>query len=276
MYFTTKIKNRFIVFAGGFLFGLIVGFLVWGAGIEIKVNRDKQTNFANQSKKGFVVKSVFDGDSILLANGEEVRLLGIDSTEFGEECFAEAKQYLSGKILNKQIKLTTGTEDRDKYDRLLRWVWSDNENINIKLVEEGLAKAYLYGELEFADALIDAEAQARDEGSGCLWSRGNLAEDLPTIDYTQTSDWLGETVKVTGVIDNVFKSAKGNIFINFCADFKTCPFSSVIFISDQHRFESLPDSSWQGREVAIIGEIEEYEGRSEIIISNPDQIELLP
>ncbi len=117
------------------------------------------------------VKFVYDGDTLLLANGEKVRLLGIDTPEEGERCFEEAKKYLLNLVLKKEVMLKAGDQDRDKYGRLLRWVFIDGQNVNLSLLEKGLARVY-YGlprSSNFSD-LVEIERQARASKTGCLWS----------------------------------------------------------------------------------------------------------
>src|SRR3989344_4886614 len=69
-------------------------------------------------------------------NKSHVRLLGINSPEKGELYYDEAEKFLEGLILNKTIKLEKGREDKDKYGRLLRYIFINDKNINLKIVEE--------------------------------------------------------------------------------------------------------------------------------------------
>ncbi len=89
------------------------------------------------------VERVIDGDTIV-AN-ESIRLLGINSPERGELYYNEAKEYLEELILNKTIKLEFGKERKDKYNRILAYVYYNNKNINLELVQNGYANYYFYG-----------------------------------------------------------------------------------------------------------------------------------
>lgn len=80
----------------------------------------------------------------------------------------------------------------------------------------------------------------------------------------------GENTCVEGRVLSVFTSRSGSTFLDFCSDYRNCPFGSVIFASDRSRFGNL--GSLQGREVQISGEITTYNGRAEIIIRDPKQI----
>jgi len=80
----------------------------------------------------------------------------------------------------------------------------------------------------------------------------------------------GENTCVEGRVLSVFTSRSGSTFLDFCTNYRSCPFGSVIFASDRSRFGNL--GSLQGREVEISGEITTYNGRAEIIIRDPKQI----
>ena len=88
-----------------------------------------------------VVERVVDGDTVIV-NSTSVRLLGINSPEKGEQYYEEAKQYLEDIILNKTIKLELGKQKYDLYSRKLAYVFLDNQNINLQVVEQGLANTY--------------------------------------------------------------------------------------------------------------------------------------
>lgn len=112
---------------------------------------------------------VIDGDTVVLDNGERVRLLGIDTPERGQFLYQESTDYLVERVEGKKVFLAKGPEDRDKYDRLLRYIYIDNNLVNIELVEKGLATAYIFDEGELTDEIIQAELQAKENKLG-IWS----------------------------------------------------------------------------------------------------------
>lgn len=117
-----------------------------------------------------VVTKVIDGDTIVINGGRSVRLIGIDTAERGEDCYDEAKNRLEGLVLNKEIALEQDSENKDKYGRLLRYVFMTGENINVLLVEEGLAIANFYGNERYAKEIAQAEEHAMNNNIGCRWS----------------------------------------------------------------------------------------------------------
>ncbi|MBU0959608.1 MAG: thermonuclease family protein [Nanoarchaeota archaeon] len=88
-----------------------------------------------------IVERIIDGDTIVV-NGSTVRLLGINAPEKGERYYDEAKNFLEEQALNRIVRLEFGPEDRDRYDRKLRYVVLNNKNVNLNLVKIGLANFY--------------------------------------------------------------------------------------------------------------------------------------
>jgi len=114
------------------------------------------------------VSRVIDGDTVVI-NGESVRLLGIDTDERGGECYKEAKIRLEELVLNKEVKLEKGKRDKDQYKRYLRYLFIEGENVNLKMVEEGLAIARFYEDKKYKGEILDAEKKARGDKVGCKW-----------------------------------------------------------------------------------------------------------
>lgn len=92
------------------------------------------------------VSQVTDGDTLLLADGRPVRLLGLDAPETvhpglrGPQPFgAQAAARLTALAAGREVFLELDHTDRDSYGRLLRHVWLDGELLAVRLLEEGLA-----------------------------------------------------------------------------------------------------------------------------------------
>lgn len=120
------------------------------------------------------IAHVIDGDTIITAGGEHVRLIGINSTERGKECYEEADEKLRALVLGKNVWLEMGEELRDKYGRMLAYVYVGDEGsgtfINMEMVKGGWAYAYPYKpNTKFAHEFAAAEESARKAGAGCLW-----------------------------------------------------------------------------------------------------------
>lgn len=91
-----------------------------------------------------------------------------------------------------------------------------------------------------------------------------------TYAYTDAAKHVGEYANVTGTLVEVYTSKTGTIFLDFCASYKTCPFSGVIFADDAANFGDL--KKYKGKKVTLSGKISLYEGRAEIILNDRDQL----
>ncbi len=111
------------------------------------------------------VQRVVDGDTVLLASGEYVRLLGIDTPERGQLLYAEAKALLQSLVEGRNVTLEKDTTNRDKYHRLLRSLLINGTLVNLQLVEAGLARTLFIGpDRKHATALTAAAEQAKGRG----------------------------------------------------------------------------------------------------------------
>ncbi len=117
-----------------------------------------------------IVTKVIDGDTVIVQGGESVRLLGIDCDERGKKCYGAAKDYVEGKIYEKEVKLERSVEDEDIYGRKLRYIFIDGENLNEELVAKGYCSARFEEEIEYKEEIILAEEKAIKGGIGCKWS----------------------------------------------------------------------------------------------------------
>lgn len=122
------------------------------------------------------VRKVIDGDTLLLENGDRVRLIGINTPEVKSRYTAlqpggkEASDWLR-KTLNKaSIWLEYDAEQFDRYERRLAHVFLDSgQYLNALLVEQGLAMLTLIPpNLHYAERLIRAQQKAEANRKG-IW-----------------------------------------------------------------------------------------------------------
>ena len=138
------------------------------------------------STRAFVTQ-VVDGDTIRVRIGtttETVRLIGVDTPEvvdprkpvqcYGREASARTKALLDQQTVYLEADSTQG--DRDRYRRLLRYVWSaDGIDTNLLLIRGGYAFEYTYAvPYRFQQAYKAAQASARSAQRG-LWSPNTCA-----------------------------------------------------------------------------------------------------
>ena len=116
-----------------------------------------------------IVTKITDGDTIIVQGGEIVRLLGVDCDEKGRVCYDEAKKFTDSTLLNKKVILRTENEDKDRYNRELRWVFLDGENFNQMLVEKGYCIARFDQDSRYKNEVVNAESYAIKNSIGCKW-----------------------------------------------------------------------------------------------------------
>lgn len=139
------------------------------------------------------VKYAVDGDTIwvnLNGKDEKARFVGVNTPEVSKDgepaefMAEEAKDFTNKTLKNKEIFLEKDVSDRDKYDRLLRYIWleepssdptlSDIENktLNGILVKEGYAYANYYKpDIKYHKYLTKLEKSAKENKLG-IWSDG--------------------------------------------------------------------------------------------------------
>ena len=134
----------------------------------------------------FRVLAVADGDTIVIdMNGteERVRLIGIDTPEKNHpqkpvQCFAQAAtDYASSLLEGRGVRLESDplSDNRDIYNRLLRYVYVDDIFVNYEIVAQGYGFAYTVFPFSKSDQFEAAELAARSSNLG-LWGGCELQE----------------------------------------------------------------------------------------------------
>jgi len=284
-------KNRIFL-------AIVIGALVIGAAVYfgLKNGGEKNNNtLVSESSDQCLAPAevlatkVIDGDTIVVEGGEHIRLLGIDADEVGYPCYQNAKSRLEELVLNKKIRLEKDKTDVDQYKRCLRYVFLDEQNIDLQLVKEGLAIARFYEpDIKYKDELTLAEKTAIDGKIGCKWSGqkntpsiilGKFEEltlektGLEIVGACNAGNYYGKEAIVEGKIVNIYKSGTNTVFLNFDKPYPNHCFTSVIFSSDQYKFVQNPENYYSDKNVRIKGKIQEYQGKPEIILKDPSQIE---
>lgn len=158
-----------------------------------------------------IVINVYDGDTIELSSGEKLRYLGIDSPELHKkdnekwidikEAYAkEAYEFNKHLVLGKSVKIFFDKEKRDRYGRLLGYVFVDDIFINEEMLKEGFAFPYIIQTNgTYNDRLIKAFKEAYTTGKN-LYSK--------KITIKNIDDYLGRTGWYDGYIRNIIWGEK--------------------------------------------------------------------
>ena len=123
------------------------------------------------------VSFVLDGDTVELADGRRVRYIGINTPETGQRYADEARSLNEALVADRDVWLETDQDIEDDYGRLLAYVWVEDRLVNLELVEQGYATAYMVPpNTRYAQVFARAEEVARSEERG-MWI--SAAERVP-------------------------------------------------------------------------------------------------
>lgn len=136
-----------------------------------------------------MVKWIYDGDTLEVEGAGTVRLIGIDVPEkeasrrdryLADQGVSPARQRRASlaarefnikRVKGRQVWLVLDEPPRDKYGRLLAYVYlPDGRLLNRLLVEQGMAVVYRRFSFNMKEDFLAAEAKARRNGSG-LWEQ---------------------------------------------------------------------------------------------------------
>jgi DNA/RNA endonuclease YhcR with UshA esterase domain len=93
---------------------------------------------------------------------------------------------------------------------------------------------------------------------------------LTCVSFAEASKHVGTNQCVTGTVLHVESGSKGVILLNFCKEAKACPFTVVVFPADLKKMGDV--RQLEGRQIEIKGTIQDYDGRSEIILRRSQQL----
>jgi micrococcal nuclease len=137
-----------------------------------------------------VVSRVVDGDTLKLANNDRVRLIGVDTPEVHysdkllrdarksrkdikeiQEMGKKASEFTKALCDGKRVRLEYDVEKRDRYGRLLAYVYlEDGTFVNAKILEEGYGQVMtIPPNVRYADRFLKLQQKARDGRKG-LWA----------------------------------------------------------------------------------------------------------
>lgn len=134
-----------------------------------------------------LITRVIDGDTVELADGERVRLIGIDTPEtwHSPKLRRDAKRtnkdartiarmgelassFARDLAENKRVRLEFDVEKRDRYGRLLAYVYlPDGRMLNAELLKEGYAQVYTFPpNVKYVDNFRELQTRARESSRG--------------------------------------------------------------------------------------------------------------
>lgn len=90
------------------------------------------------------------------------------------------------------------------------------------------------------------------------------------IPFDQVKSKIGSNACITGKVVKVERTRTGTTFLDFCEDYKNCPFVVVVFARDLRDVGDV--RQLEGKTIEIGGKVEEYNGRAEIILRDVKQL----
>lgn len=218
----------------------------------------------------YVVEKVFDGDTILLSDGQKVRFLGVNTPEVAgrnknaEAGGAQAKEWLRQQLEGRKVRLEGDVEKRDKYQRTLAYVFAeDNRHMNLELVRQGLATVNVYPpNLKYVDALLKAQQTAEVERLG-IWGRPEYAPQ--SFDVLNDDNYHGWK-RITGTVRALKKTAK----------YSYLQFSDRVSVRIQNGGLNLfPDlQRYVGQYIEARGWVNKNAGRFVVQVRHPGEIKM--
>jgi len=225
-----------------------------------------------------VVKEVIDGDTIRLADGSLIRYIGVNTPEIREKVnnkwkykpyrfSEEAKAYNKSLVLGKNVRLQYDIQKKDKFNRILCYVYLDDIMVNTKILEEGYGIISLRPpNLKYVDLFVKSQEKAINNKKG-LWK-----DNSKVISPRQAKPYIGRIARVRGQI----KDITGNDDVAVLA-FKGGGLFLVVFIPNIRLFEeeNILMNSLVGKTIEAYGIIKEYNNNLEIIIDHPCQLKII-
>lgn len=91
------------------------------------------------------------------------------------------------------------------------------------------------------------------------------------IPIEEAAQKVGDETCVRGTVVHVSQSKNGTWFLNYCADYRKCPFTVVIFARDLRNVGDV--RMLKDKTIEVFGKIRLYDGRPEIVLRNARQLD---
>lgn len=227
--------------------------------------------------EGVTVRHVVDGDSVILTDQRQVRLIGINAPELGKEgkpdepLAGAARDRLRELVQGKNVRLVLEEEQRDHYGRWLAHLQlPDGTRVEEVLLKEGLASAIaIPPNVSHWRRLFDAETVARAARRG-IWG---LAYSTPVAAESLASAHTGFRF-VRGRVTHVGRSKK-YVYLDMGPRF-------ALRIGHADWKQYFRDGmccgirNWRGAQIEARGWISEQNGRLHLGIGHPAMLQRLP
>jgi endonuclease YncB( thermonuclease family) len=228
---------------------------------------------------GAEVTVVTDGDTVILADGREIRLVGIQAPKLplGRAGFQawplapESQRLLEDLTLGKRVDLGFGGRRGDRHGRVLAHLFdAEGRWIQGEMLTAGLARVYSFDD----NRALVAEMLALEQTARAA-RRGIWADPFYAVRPAEGAErWLGGFELVEGRVMAVGRGG-GNTYLNFGADWHS-DFTVVVSRRARRLFEELGIDlgSYTGKSLRVRGWLKSRNGPM-IDATHPEQIEEL-
>ena len=226
-----------------------------------------------------IVSEVVDGDTVMLADGTEIRLVGLQAPKLalGRRSFRdwpladESRDRLSELVLGRRVALAYGGRRIDRHSRALaHLIRDDGLWVQSAMLESGMARVYSFADNRTAVAeMLAVERTARAAGRG-LW-----AHPFYAVRGAGDTEDLLDTFQVVEAVVLDAAEVRRRIYLNFGPDWRD---DFTVSIAPDHvrafRDAGLDPLDLTGRRIRVRGWLYQRNGPM-IDASHPEQIELL-
>lgn len=228
--------------------------------------------------------AIVDGDTLVLDDGREVRLVGLQAPKLplGRPNFEawplaeEAKEALARLALDQHLRLAYGGRRIDRHGRALAHLYRDDGSwVQGRLLEQGMARVYGFADNRALLAeMLALERAARAAGRG-IWGHPYYAVRQVDRQGLVPREDLGSFQVIEGRVHAV-ALVKGRAYLNFAADWRRdFTISLAPKVRKLFEREGVTIAVYEGRQVRVRGWLQSRNGPS-VAATHPEQIELLP
>jgi len=232
-----------------------------------------------EAAPGAEAAQVVDGDTLVLADGREVRLVGIQAPKLplgrtGFEAWPlaeEARAFLAELTLGRYLDLGFGGRRGDRHGRVLAHLFdSDGRWIQGEMLRAGLARVYSFADNRAAIGEMLALERAARQAQRGIWAEPFYAVRSPE----DAARWLGGFELVEGRIFAV-GHGRGRTYLNFAEDWRE-DFTIALDRRAAELFDArgIDLEAFEGKTVRVRGWLKSYNGPM-IEVTHPEQIEVL-
>ncbi len=218
------------------------------------------------------VSKVIDGDTLVLGNGQHVRLLGINAPELarnnkpGEAGGQAAYLWLKQQVERRQVAIRFDQQLKDRYGRLLAHVFTlDGIHINLALVDQGHAfTSIIPPNIQYSSELLLAQQAASNAALG-LWGEPDYTPvDIDKALNDHGYGWKRMLAVPESVVDDRRRDRNFiRLIINDKADIR---------IPRNHSSHFPNMDTYVGQKLEIRGWISRRNGHFSILVRHPSAL----